>query len=108
MLLARVLAGTSQWILADEPFSALDALTRLRMQRLLLDLVKLRQPAVLFVTHDVEEALRLADRVVIITDGIVSYDDQVGEARTSPARFDQRRTEILGHLGVNDHSIHNN
>ncbi|WP_425375364.1 ABC transporter ATP-binding protein [Rhizobium deserti] len=104
--LARSLVRNPDLILADEPFSALDALTRIRMQRLLLDLVKRRQPAVLFVTHDVEEALRLADRVVIITDGVVSYDEQVGDARLSPVRFDERRTEILGHLGVTDHYNH--
>ncbi|WP_413711631.1 ABC transporter ATP-binding protein [Rhizobium sp. Rhizsp82] len=100
--LARSLVRNPDLILADEPFSALDALTRIRMQRLLLDLVRRRQPAVLFVTHDVEEALRLADRVVIITDGLVSYEEQVGDARSSPTRFDELRTEILGQLGVTE------
>ncbi|TWF43349.1 ABC transporter ATP-binding protein [Neorhizobium alkalisoli] len=104
--LARSLVRNPDLILADEPFSALDALTRIRMQRLLLDLVRRRQPAVLFVTHDVEEALRLADRVVIITNGVASYDEQVGEARALPARFDELRTQILGHLGVNDDPNH--
>jgi len=100
--LARSLIRKPDLILADEPFSALDALTRMRMQRLLLDLCRRRQPAVLFVTHDVEEALRLADRVVIITDGVASYDEVVTEARASPAQFDHFRNEILGRLGVTD------
>jgi sulfonate transport system ATP-binding protein len=104
--LARSLVRNPDLILADEPFSALDALTRLRMQRLLLDLCKRHQPAVLFVTHDVEEALRLADRVLIITDGILSYDKQVGDGRTSPDRFDAFRNEILGHLGVTEDLNH--
>lgn len=98
--LARSLVRRPELILADEPFSALDALTRIRMQRLLLDLCSRHQPAVLFVTHDVEESLRLADRVLVITDGVISYDEKIKEARTSPTRFEAYRTEILEHLGV--------
>ncbi|MBP1888003.1 ABC transporter ATP-binding protein [Sinorhizobium mexicanum] len=99
--LARSLVRNPELILADEPFSALDALTRIRMQRLLLDLCRRHQPSVLFVTHDVEEALRLADRIVIITNGVVSYDGNVMDARDSPGCFDHLRNEILEHLGVN-------
>lgn len=98
--LARSLVRRPELILADEPFSALDALTRIRMQRLLLELCSRHQPAVLFVTHDVEESLRVADRILIITDGVISYDKRVEEVRTSPARFEAHRTEILEHLGV--------
>ncbi len=98
--LARSLVRRPELILADEPFSALDALTRIRMQRLLLELCSRHQPAVLFVTHDVEESLRLADRVLIITDGVISYDRRIEDVRTSPARFETHRTEILEHLGV--------
>lgn len=98
--LARSLVRNPDLILADEPFSALDALTRIRMQRLLLDLCGRHQPSVLFVTHDVEEALRLADRVLILTDGIVTLDQQVKDARSSPARFEELRNDILEHLGV--------
>lgn len=98
--LARSLVREPELILADEPFSALDALTRIRMQRLLLDLCSHYHPSVLFVTHDVEEALRLADRAVIITDGIISYDNNINDARISPVQFAAYRTEILGHLGV--------
>jgi sulfonate transport system ATP-binding protein len=98
--LARSLVRGPELILADEPFSALDALTRIRMHRLLLDLCSRHQPAVLFVTHDVEESLRLADRVLIITDGVISYDERLEDVRTSPTRFETYRTEILEHLGV--------
>jgi len=98
--LARSLVRRPELILADEPFSALDALTRIRMQRLLLDLCSRHQPSVLFVTHDVEEAMRLADRILIITDGVISYDKKIDDVRTSPTRFDAYRTEILEHLGV--------
>lgn len=98
--LARSLVRRPELILADEPFSALDALTRIRMQRLLLELCIRHQPAVLFVTHDVEESLRLADRVLIITDGVISYDEKIEDIRTSPSRFEAYRIEILEHLGV--------
>ncbi len=98
--LARSLVREPELLLADEPFSALDALTRIRMQRLLQRLCQRHQPAVLFVTHDVEEALRLADRVVIIADGKVGYDEPVAHVRSSPARFEQARDDILERLGV--------
>ncbi|RVB73362.1 MULTISPECIES: ABC transporter ATP-binding protein [unclassified Mesorhizobium] len=98
--LARSLVRSPDLLLADEPFSALDALTRIRMQRLLLELCRRHQPSVLFVTHDVEEALRLADRVLIISDGVVSSNHEVAAARTSLDRSEKLRNEILERLGV--------
>jgi sulfonate transport system ATP-binding protein len=64
--LARALARNPGVLLLDEPFGALDALTRLRMQDLLLDLHAAQPATILLVTHDVEEALYLADRVVLL------------------------------------------
>lgn len=98
--LARSLVRDPELLLADEPFSALDALTRIRMQRLLIDLCRRHQPAVLFVTHDVDEALRLADRVVITADGHLVYDRHISDARKSPVRIEELRKEILARLGV--------
>lgn len=98
--LARSLVRDPELLLADEPFSALDALTRIRMQRLLQELCQRHAPAVLFVTHDVEEALRLADRVVITANGRITYDQPVAAARGSPVRVEALRSDILDRLGV--------
>ena len=67
--LARSLVREPQLLLADEPFGALDALTRIRMHALLRQLCERHQPAVLLVTHDVDEAIVLADRVIVLDDG---------------------------------------
>jgi ABC-type nitrate/sulfonate/bicarbonate transport system ATPase subunit len=65
--LARVLAGDSDILLMDEPFSALDYQTRLRMRRELVRLLEKRRRTVVFVTHDIEEAAQLADRVFVLS-----------------------------------------
>src|SRR5690606_20097114 len=64
--LARALISRPGVLLLDEPFAALDALTRLQMQDLLLDVCSEVAPTVIMVTHDVDEALHLADRVVLM------------------------------------------
>ena len=64
--LARALARNPGVLLLDEPFGALDALTRLKMQDLLLDVHAAEPTTVLLVTHDVDEALQLADRVILL------------------------------------------
>lgn len=65
--LARVLAGDSDILLMDEPFSALDYQSRLRMRRELIRLLDKRPRTVVFVTHDIEEAAQLADRVLVLS-----------------------------------------
>lgn len=65
--LARVLAGHSDILLMDEPFSALDYQTRLRMRLELVMLLQKRPRTVVFVTHDIEEATQLADRVLVLS-----------------------------------------
>lgn len=64
--LARGLAGSPRAVLMDEPFGALDAQTRTAMQRLLLQTLSAHPSTVVFVTHDVDEALLLGDRVVVL------------------------------------------
>ncbi len=65
--LARVLAGESDILLMDEPFSALDYQTRLRMRGEFIRLLEMRPRTVVFVTHDIEEAAQLADRVLVLS-----------------------------------------
>jgi NitT/TauT family transport system ATP-binding protein len=66
--LARALAGNSDVLLMDEPFSSLDYLTRLRMRDELTRLLEDRPRTVVLVTHDIEEAAQLADRIIVLTD----------------------------------------
>ena len=99
--LARALVSAPGLLLLDEPFSALDALTRLEMHDLVLSLWSEHRPAVLLVTHDVDEALKLADRVLVIDDGRVRHETDVRRERPrDPADLADLRTELLGVLGV--------
>jgi osmoprotectant transport system ATP-binding protein len=72
---ARALASDPPVILMDEPFSAVDPVNRLRLQDEFLSIQKTLKKTVVFVTHDVDEAIRLADRIAIVRDGrLVQYD----------------------------------
>ena len=72
---ARALAGNPGVILMDEPFGAIDAITRTDLQDSLLHLQRRLRKTILFVTHDVDEALRLADKIVILQEGhLVQFD----------------------------------
>jgi len=101
--LARALVSDPELLLLDEPFGALDALTRIRMHGLVRELCERHHPAVLLVTHDVDEAILLADRVLVLTDGRLSLDTPVtvGHPRTGadPA-FSALRSRLLSELGV--------
>ncbi|MEE3921555.1 hypothetical protein V2I01_34770 [Micromonospora sp. BRA006-A] len=79
--MARALVREPDLLLLDEPFGALDALTRLRMQGLLRRLRAQHGFAALLVTHDVEEALLLADRVLLLDDGVIAEEVPVPSAR---------------------------
>jgi osmoprotectant transport system ATP-binding protein len=81
--LARALAGEPQVLLMDEPFGALDPLTRAEMQTMLRELLRRLGKTTLIVTHDLEEALYLADRVVLLGGGRVVADLAASEVRGS-------------------------
>ena len=100
--LARALAVPNPLLLLDEPFAALDALTRIKMHGLVRDLIARHRPAVLLVTHDVDEAILLADRVLTMRDGRIAADHRVSGAagRRGDAAFVSLRAELLAELGV--------
>ncbi|MEV0598214.1 ABC transporter ATP-binding protein [Streptomyces sp. NPDC050315] len=101
--LARALVREPDLLLLDEPFGALDALTRIKAQRLVAELWRQRGCAVLLVTHDVEEALLLADRAVVMDEGVIAYETAIDLPRprdiASP-RFAALRAQLLDRLGV--------
>jgi sulfonate transport system ATP-binding protein len=101
--LARSLVREPALLLADEPFGALDALTRLKMHVLLRKLCAAHQPAVLLVTHDVDESIVLADRVIVLDEGRIVAEEQIELAEprspTDPG-FAAVRTRLLDALGV--------
>jgi sulfonate transport system ATP-binding protein len=101
--LARALVREPRLLLLDEPFSALDALTTIAMHRLVLTLWARHQPAVLLVTHDVDEALALADRVLVLASGRIAHSSRIDAPRprdrNQPA-LSGLRTRLLAELGV--------
>jgi sulfonate transport system ATP-binding protein len=107
--LARSLVREPELLLADEPFGALDALTRIRMHVLLKRLSDVHKPAVLLVTHDVDEAIELADRVVVLEQGRIVADIPVDLPAHGPQRsirFAHLRRQLLTRLGVEDSPAH--
>jgi NitT/TauT family transport system ATP-binding protein len=78
---ATVFANSPQVLLMDEPFGALDYVTKLQLHQVLLDLWGERRPTVLFVTHDVDEAMLLADRIVVMKRGRIADDRTIALAR---------------------------
>jgi sulfonate transport system ATP-binding protein len=103
--LARALVREPALLLLDEPFAALDALTRLQMQDLVADLCAVHRPAVVLVTHDVDEALRLADRILILRHGRLAVDLRLGPSASrdrNDTTFLEHRRHLLAELGVSE------
>jgi NitT/TauT family transport system ATP-binding protein len=105
--IARVLANDAEVVLMDEPFGALDALTRERLQDELLELWQRTGLTVIFVTHAIEEAIFLADRVVVMTPGPgrIESDNRITLPRprdVSSPEFNDIRRALSGKL----HSHH--
>ena len=102
---ARAFAVDPDVLYLDEPFGALDSITRLQMRRELLRIWEREKKTVLFVTHDIEESVQLADRVVVMTarPGRVQRIVEVGIEHPrdlSDPRYIARRDEIFGEIGL--------
>ncbi len=101
--LARALVREPDLLLLDEPFGALDALTRTTMHRLVEDLWARHRPTVLLVTHDVDEAVALADRVLVLADGRIRHASAVPlprPRRRDDPEFTRLRARLLAELGA--------
>lgn len=83
--IARALASNSDVMLMDEAFSALDPLIRTDMQNLLLDLQKDLEKTIVFITHDLDESLKIADHLVILKDGVVVQQGEPQDIVLNPA-----------------------
>jgi nitrate/nitrite transport system ATP-binding protein len=92
--LARALAVEPRFLLLDEPFSQLDSLTRFDLQDILLSVWERSGKTVVMVTHDVDEALYLADRLILMTDG---PEASVGDVLAVPFPRPRSRAAVLGH-----------
>ncbi|CAM4018469.1 ABC transporter ATP-binding protein [Bordetella muralis] len=99
--LARALVREPGLLLLDEPFAALDALTRIKMHVLVRELVARHRPGVLIVTHDVDEAIAIADRILVMRDGRIASE----HVTSSQNDFTQLRHGLLTKLGVADDLI---
>jgi sulfonate transport system ATP-binding protein len=103
--LARAIVREPAFLLADEPFGALDALTRIRMHHLMRKISARHGPAVLMVTHDVDEAIELAERVLVLEAGRIIANIEI---KLPPDNihlgdtFAAYRTQLLELLGVED------
>ncbi len=99
--LARALVSRPRLLLLDEPLGALDALTRLEMQDLIEEVWRAQGFTALLVTHDVGEAVALADRVIVLEGGAISLERRIEHRRPRPrgdAKLAAIEGEILGHL----------
>jgi ABC-type nitrate/sulfonate/bicarbonate transport system ATPase subunit len=108
--IARALALRPRLLLLDEPFAAVDAFTRLKLQQELQSLLKRYRPTVMFVTHDVPEAIALGDMIVVMSQRPASVSRIVPVAReernrASPA-YARRLAEVLECLGVTSDMSH--
>jgi sulfonate transport system ATP-binding protein len=101
--LARALVAEPELILLDEPFASLDAITRVRMHDLIRELRRKHHASMLLVTHDVDEAIALADRIVVMSNGRIGNAHLVqlsAAAREASVAREELRAALLADLGL--------
>jgi sulfonate transport system ATP-binding protein len=101
--LARALVTEPELILLDEPFASLDAITRVRMHDLIRELRRKHHASMLLVTHDVDEAIALADRIVVMSNGRIGNAHLVqlsAAAREASVAREELRAALLADLGL--------
>lgn len=96
--LARALVHNPELLLLDEPFGALDALTRLDMQDLLDNLRQKHGWTTIMVTHDISEAVRLSDRILMIKDGIIEKNWNIDRSQLDAQKRPNNHVEIEDEL----------
>jgi NitT/TauT family transport system ATP-binding protein len=106
--IATTFANAPQLLLMDEPFASVDYVTRLQLHRCVLDLWGEHRLTAVFVTHDVDEALTLADRIIVMKDGAI-IDDRIVHAERPRSVEDlagpemvEHKAVLLQHLGISD------
>jgi NitT/TauT family transport system ATP-binding protein len=103
--IAAVFANEPDVLLMDEPFVGLDYVRRATLHKVLLDLWEGSGCTVFFITHDVDEALALADRVLVVANGQIDYSTEVPFARPRSAQVinsaeaAEIRVQLLTHIG---------
>lgn len=94
--IARALLRGSACLMLDEPFAALDAMARSDLQDLLFKLVQKRKKPALFVTHDMDEAFKIASRLLIMNNGRINFQVDRSEFTGREAHFKEKILEIMG------------
>lgn len=103
--IARALAIRPKMLLMDEPFGALDALTRGKLQRQVLDIWENHRQAVLMVTHDVDEAIYMSDRIVMLTNGPAARIGEILEVPFPHPRDRQQLRELPQYYELRNHAL---
>jgi nitrate/nitrite transport system ATP-binding protein len=103
--IARALAIRPKMLLMDEPFGALDALTRGKLQKQVLDIWENHRQAVLMVTHDVDEAIYMSDRIVMMTNGPAAEIGEILEVPFPHPRDRQQIRESSEYFELRNHAL---
>jgi nitrate/nitrite transport system ATP-binding protein len=103
--IARAIALRPTMLLMDEPFGALDALTRGKLQRQVLDIWESQRQAVMMVTHDVDEALYMSDRIVLMTNGPAARIGEILEVPFTHPRNIQEIRELPEYYELRNHAL---